>query len=141
VVLAAKIPLDIKNARNARSADGSVLEYGLGRFWSVVLCFVSGPWRWRRFVSLSLTRACAAECHLKNFKGALDKGLPNEPRFPERDNKYIADMGKRQELLSTWLETFRSALGQHEEASSTITVCCLVSAVNSAPAVMLLCGF
>ena len=31
VVGAAKIPLDIKNARNARQADGSILEYGLGK--------------------------------------------------------------------------------------------------------------
>ena len=53
----------------------------------------------------------------------LKKGLPGDPRFPERDNEWIEEMGKRNELLVEWLEDFKSELGEHDEAQETIKEC------------------
>ena len=92
VVGAAKIPLAIQNAVNARRADGSNLEYGL-------------------------------EHHLDRFKGALEKGVPTDKRFPERSNKYITDMAGWQEALLTWLEGFKAKFEKYQQAAATIDEC------------------
>jgi hypothetical protein len=91
-VESARVPLAIQNARNARRADGSVLEYGL-------------------------------KYHLDRMNGALDKGLPGDPRFPERDNEWIAERMKEQKLLIEWLEDFKSKYSQYKEAAPTIEEC------------------
>ena len=89
VIIPLKVPLQIQNARNARSNDGSVLEYGL-------------------------------DYHLRNFKAALEKGLPGDPRFPERDNEYIEEQAKQYDLMLQWLEDFKSKFGQYDQAQATI---------------------
>ena len=91
VVGAAKIPLEIQNARNARRADGSNLEYGL-------------------------------EYHLERFKSALQQGVPTDKRFPDKANKYITDMGGRQEALLTWLEGFKAKYQGLKSSQSTNTM-------------------
>ncbi len=61
--------------------------------------------------------------HLKNFKGDLEKGLPNDPRFPERDNEWVASREKEQKKLVEWLEEFKSKYGEYKEAWETIDEC------------------
>eukprot|EP00012_Vannella_robusta_P010785 CAMPEP_0206204768 /NCGR_PEP_ID=MMETSP0166-20121206/13757_1 /ASSEMBLY_ACC=CAM_ASM_000260 /TAXON_ID=95228 /ORGANISM="Vannella robusta, Strain DIVA3 518/3/11/1/6" /LENGTH=93 /DNA_ID=CAMNT_0053624531 /DNA_START=1 /DNA_END=278 /DNA_ORIENTATION=+ len=82
----------IQNARNARRADGSCLEYGL-------------------------------DYHLRNMIGSLEKGVPGDPRFPDRDNEWIAERIKQKESLVQWLEDFKSKCGEYEEANETIQEC------------------
>jgi hypothetical protein len=53
----------------------------------------------------------------------LEKGLPGDPRFPERDNEYVADMTKRYDLLAQWTENFRAKFGQYAEAEETLKQC------------------
>ena len=53
----------------------------------------------------------------------LDKGLPGDTRFPERDNEYIADATKRRELLDMFLSDFSARFSQYEEAAKTISEC------------------
>ena len=50
----------------------------------------------------------------------MEKGLPGDPRFPERDNEYIEEQAKRNDLLLQWIEDFKSKFGQYEQAQSTI---------------------
>ena len=38
----------------------------------------------------------------------MKTGPPKDPRFPERDNEWLAKVTKAKELLVTWLEDFRS---------------------------------
>ena len=92
VVDTVKIPLMVQNARNARTKEGSCLEYGLDH-------------------------------HLTSFKGQLEKGLPGDPRFPERDNEWIDAQSKSKELLVQWLEDFKSKFGEYEESWKTIEEC------------------
>ena len=62
------------------------------------------------------------EHHLDRFESALKKGVPADKRFPERANKYIADMGERQEALLTWLEGFKAKF-KTQHAAATIDKC------------------
>jgi hypothetical protein len=80
-----KIIVTIQNARNARTADGSCLEYGL-------------------------------KYHLDNMKSALEKGIPRDPRFPERDNEWVVARVKEYKLLAEWFEDFMSKFQQYSEA-------------------------
>jgi hypothetical protein len=86
------VPLAIKNARNKKKAEGSVLEYGL-------------------------------DGHLERMNGALDKGCPRDPRFPERDNEWVANRQKEQKVLVEWLETFKSDFAGVPEADPTVQEC------------------
>ena len=63
------------------------------------------------------------EYHLNNFNGQLEKGIPGDPRFPERDNEWIEARTKDKELLVEWLEDFKSKLGEYQEAQETIGEC------------------
>ncbi len=89
---AIRIPLAIQNARNARTAQGSVLEYGLAT-------------------------------HLERMTNALKKGIPGDPRSPEKDNEWVVDCEKEEKLLVQWLEGFSGEFGQHPEAQETIGEC------------------
>ena len=53
----------------------------------------------------------------------MEKGLPGDPRFPERDNEWVVDQAKRNDLLLQWLEDFKIKCGQFEEAKETIEEC------------------
>ena len=53
----------------------------------------------------------------------LEKGIPGDPRFPERDNEYIEERKKQKELLVEWLEDFKSKHGEYDEAKETIEEC------------------
>ena len=53
----------------------------------------------------------------------MEKGIPGDPRFPERDNEWIDEQSKRKELLVEWLEDFKSKLGEYDEAQETIKEC------------------
>lgn len=90
-----RIPLLIQNARNARRADGSCLEYGLVH-------------------------------HLKTMNGQLDKGLPADPRFPERDYQWIDELTQSKDKLLEWLEGFKSQYNMYEQAWPTIEECELI---------------
>ncbi len=61
--------------------------------------------------------------HLDNMNSALDKGLPGDPRFPERDNEWVEARVKEQKLLVEWLEDFKSKFGESDEALETIAEC------------------
>ena len=56
-------------------------------------------------------------------KVQLEKGIPGDPRFPERDNEWITERVKQKELLVEWLEDFKSKLGHVQEAEETIREC------------------
>ena len=53
----------------------------------------------------------------------MDKGLPGDPRFPERDNDWIAERVKEKELLVEWLEDFKSKHGEYLESVQTVEEC------------------
>ena len=53
----------------------------------------------------------------------MEKGIPGDPRFPERDNEWITNQEKQNGLLVQWLEDFKSKLGQYELAKPTIDEC------------------
>ena len=53
----------------------------------------------------------------------LEKGIPGDPRFPERDNEWIANRAKDNDLLVQWLEDFKSKYAQYDEAKATIDEC------------------
>ena len=53
----------------------------------------------------------------------LEKGVPGDPRFPERDEQYITEQTKLKDTLVQWLEEFKSKLGEYDEAKSTIEEC------------------
>ena len=53
----------------------------------------------------------------------LEKGIPGDPRFPERDNEWIEERTKQNELLVEWLEDFKSKLGEYEQSLETIQEC------------------
>ena len=109
VVEAVRIPLMVQNARNARKNDGSCLEYGLKYHLDHFNSAVSNN-SWSR-----------SQFYL--YIKQLEKGLPGDPRFPERDNEWIDERTKQKELLVEWLEDFKSKLGQYEEALETIEEC------------------
>lgn len=50
----------------------------------------------------------------------LDKGMPNEPRFPERDTEWVNEIEKKQRLLLEWFEDFKAKFGSYKEAADTI---------------------
>lgn len=79
------MPLIIENARHARRAEGSILEYGLSY-------------------------------HLEKMINALNKGIPGDERFPERDNEWIAEREKEKNLLYQWLEDFKAKYAQYNES-------------------------
>ncbi len=81
--------LAIQNARNAKKAQGSVLEFGFTH-------------------------------HVNNMKSALEKGLPADPRFPERDHEWIEKRTKENQLLVEWLEGFKSQFCGCDKAAETI---------------------
>lgn len=53
----------------------------------------------------------------------MDKGLPGDPRFPERDNEWLAQNIQYKEMLVNWLEDFRSRFEFFTEAQETIREC------------------
>jgi hypothetical protein len=55
------------------------------------------------------------------MNGALEKGMPGDPRFPERDNEWVEARTKDETSLVEWLEDFKSKLGQYAEAKDIIT--------------------
>ena len=61
--------------------------------------------------------------HLEGFNNALDKGIPGDPRFPERDNEWIEARAKEQKLLVEWFEDFNSKFGDYQEAAETVQEC------------------
>lgn len=61
--------------------------------------------------------------HLEQMATALKSGLPADPRFPDRDNEWIAKRIKENELLVEWLEGFKSKFGEYKEAQETIEQC------------------
>ena len=102
-----RIPLMIQNARNARKANGSCLEYGVAYHLEHLNDSV-----------------CTTEEQTTTYKQQqLEKGIPGDPRFPDRDNEWIAERVKQKELLVEWLEDFKSKLGDYEEARETIAEC------------------
>ena len=48
----------------------------------------------------------------------LDIGVPSDTT---KANKYIIDMGRRQEMLLCWVEGFKARFGHRKEAASTIS--------------------
>ena len=57
------------------------------------------------------------------FSIQLEKGIPGDPRFPDRDNEWIEARTKDKELLVEWLEDFKSKLGEYQESQETIIQC------------------
>ena len=53
----------------------------------------------------------------------MEKGIPGDPRFPDRDNKWIDDRQKEKELLCQWLEGFRSEFSEVLAAKVTLESC------------------
>lgn len=53
----------------------------------------------------------------------MEKGLPGDPRFPDRDNEWIEARVKEKELLVQWLEDFKSKCGEYVESHETIQQC------------------
>jgi hypothetical protein len=51
----------------------------------------------------------------------LKEGIPSDPRFPDRRDKYIDDQTKEQGLFVQWLESFKAKFGEIAEAKPTIT--------------------
>lgn len=92
-----RIQLKVQNARNAKRAEGSLLEYGL-------------------------------KYHLEIMNKELAKGIPSDPRFPERDNQWIQERANEYNLLIKWFEDFKSKFGIYPEAQNTISEC--VAAMN-----------
>jgi hypothetical protein len=61
--------------------------------------------------------------HLEDMVGALEKGLPNDPRFFERDLHWVDARTKEQTLLVEFLADFQSKLGEYDEARPVIAKC------------------
>jgi hypothetical protein len=55
------------------------------------------------------------------MNGSLDKGMPSDPRFPERDNEWVESCTKDYNLLLAWLEQFKSAFAEYPAAQETGT--------------------
>lgn len=91
------------NALEARKAQGSVLEYGL-------------KWHLERFVKNVLRIS-----HFFSRSFQLKEGIPTDPRWPDRRDKYIDDQTKEQGLIVQWLENFKAKFGEIPEAKPTIT--------------------
>ena len=53
----------------------------------------------------------------------MEKGIPGDPRFPERDNEWVEEQVKKNNLLVQWLEDFKSKYGEYEQAYDTINQC------------------
>ena len=53
----------------------------------------------------------------------LDKGLPGDPRFPERDNEWLESVKGQKEKLINWLEDFRFKFYGYQEAAGVIKQC------------------
>ena len=49
--------------------------------------------------------------------------MPADPRFPERDNEWLATAIAEKEELVNWLEDFRSKYEIYNEAQPTIEEC------------------
>ena len=53
----------------------------------------------------------------------MEKGIPGDPRFPERDNEWVEEQTKKKTLLIEWLENFKSKFAEYKEARSIIEDC------------------
>ena len=53
----------------------------------------------------------------------MEKGRPNDPRFPERDNEWMCARTKERDLLIEWLEGFKASFMEYEEAQNCIQEC------------------
>ena len=53
----------------------------------------------------------------------LKEGVPNDPRWPDRRDKYLEDRQKDLNLLAQWLEDFKSKYSVYEESLPVITEC------------------
>ena len=60
---------------------------------------------------------------ISTLNATLDKGIPNDPRFPERDREWVLQVEASGALLTEWLEEFNSEFSQYPEAESTIAEC------------------
>ena len=57
---------------------------------------------------------------LNNLKNALDKGLPGDPRFPERDNQFVFQRKEEYSSLVDRIEFFKAKFGDHPDATELI---------------------
>jgi hypothetical protein len=60
--------------------------------------------------------ASGVKYHLDHLNAALTKGLPNDPRFPDRDVEWISKRTTEKNQLVEWLETFRAEFAEYSEA-------------------------
>ena len=58
--------------------------------------------------------------HIENLRSSLQKGVPGDPRFPERDEQYLQANIKDYNLLLERIEDFKSEFGEYEEALPTL---------------------
>ena len=49
--------------------------------------------------------------------------MPQNPRFPERDNEWMNARAKDRDCLIEWLEGFKAKYQQYEQARETISTC------------------
>eukprot|EP01124_Arcella_intermedia_P033172 TRINITY_DN7876_c0_g2_i2.p1 TRINITY_DN7876_c0_g2~~TRINITY_DN7876_c0_g2_i2.p1 ORF type:complete len:2631 (-),score=708.58 TRINITY_DN7876_c0_g2_i2:12-7805(-) len=189
-----KIPQQIKNAKNARKQDGSVLQYGLdfhlermsvelmkGAPLNSTYSEKDNTWINERtneknlliewLSSFSATFGCYAEAQtiietceemiknyttlidsfkiplaikqvkstgkigntdlgnslpnfISNLKNELSKGLPNDPRFPERDGEWLKKREREFNLLTEWNQQFKALFfSSNKEVESVIDEC------------------
>ena len=120
VIEAVRIPLAVKNARRAKRADGSILEYGLDYHLRNFTGSVSTD---HKIIYIFFWFKNNLNFHTTNITFQLEKGIPGDPRFPDRDNEWIEARTKDKELLVEWLEDFKSKLGEYQESQETIEEC------------------
>jgi hypothetical protein len=120
VIGGSKLRIDIQKARDARTAQGSVLEYGLehhlGHFVSDVSLFFFALLYYSTDLR-SISPTIYYYYYNYYFLKQLNKGIPTEHRHVD---DYVERQSKVYNLLVEWLEDFRSRFGQHDEAQPTI---------------------
>ena len=105
-IVSAKAKIEIQKAVEARRAQGSVLEYGLKYHLDNFV----------RPVTIVIITLISNEFQLK-------EGVPTDPRWPDRRDKYLEDRQKDLNLLSQWLEDFKSKYASFEDAAPVIAEC------------------
>ena len=53
----------------------------------------------------------------------MEKGPPNNPRFPERDTEWVNERKAQNDLLLQWLEGFKASFGDNPAAKETLEEC------------------
>jgi hypothetical protein len=103
IIGSAQLKIDIQKARDARKAQGSVLEYGL-------------DYHLEKFIN-AVSHFDVIVDNAKLYI-QLKSGIPSDQA---KADEYVDAQTKEYQLLLQWLEDFKSKFGDYDEAKATIT--------------------